>query len=107
MTIDDKTRKARYGLLLDVVNYNSGYKSPVARKTTVKGILVGSMNLSGDLFDSHFKAACDNGHLVAGSGYVWHPEQSGPFEAAIEHVVDEADDPREFVANMNRWRGEE
>jgi hypothetical protein len=90
-----------------VVDYNSGYKKPVARKTTVKGILVGNMNLSGDLFDSHFKAACENGHLVAGSGYVWHPEESGPFAEAIEWVAENDDDPQDFVAAMNRWQGEQ
>lgn len=98
--------KRRYNRVLSATDASTPDGKPACLERTVRLSLVAHGDVEIDAYRRAFEAARDNADLIAGSDHVCRPVDRGDVTAAIEYVVEHADDPREFVRNANRWISE-
>ena len=97
-------RKKRYEKILGTIKHNSGGDmAPVAKISSVKQTCCAHGDMEPREFRNTLKAACGNGDAIRGETYVCVPNSDQWVREAIQYVVENTDNPKQFVANANGW----
>ena len=97
------TPKERYEMLVNIIDYNGGRKKPyVVKRVSVRTIACSYGPTEPEDFEKTLRRAKERSEIVVGSEYLTTYQSEDRLKTAMNYVVDNADNPRQFVAQANQ-----